>query len=395
MFMFPFESDEDGEKGGAALTDSLLDRANRVLRLEPPLLDAFREAAVIVRADAGLSQLATACRDIAVGASGGDTPRISAELEATLRRHRQTIDAAMGERGGMFPALLVPLMLPWTMRRYKERRLPDAVLVDTMSDVTIWMKHYYGEHGFWGLDQIGWLLRHLRGELFRLGRLHFAREAFRHAVVVLRHRRSGDTVALSEAGVVYRADGNVNGTNGVDDAANKWTARYEANADSYVGNPIRSAGAASGETIRLPAADWRIALRRGDPVLDIHIAEGSKLTPAACRQSLRQAAAFYRALEPPQPFLAFVCASWLLDPQLRAILPPSSNIASFQQLFYLFPLLSDESETYQRVFGSRTIDPAQADRSSSLRRAVADYAAAGNRLHAAGGFLLAEDGEAD
>jgi len=376
------------------LADSQLDQANRVLRLEPPLLNAFREAAAIVRADDELRQLAADCRDIVIGASGGDTPRVAETLEATLRHYSHTIDAAMGERGGMFPALLVPLLLPWTIRRYLEQRLQDTVLVDTMSDVTVWMTHYYGKYGVWGIDQFGWLLRHLRGELFRLGRLQFVRDTFRHAVIVLRHRCSGETAALSEAGVVYRADGKVNGTNGIDDAANKWTARYEANADSYVGNPILSAGVASGETIRLPAADWRIALRRGDPVLDVHIAEGSKLTPKECRESLRQAAAFYQAFDPPQPFRAFVCASWLLDPQFGAILPPSSNIVAFQRLFYLFPLLSDESETYLRVFGSRTIDPAKADRGSTLRRAVADYAAAGNLLHGAGGLLLAEDGDA-
>jgi hypothetical protein len=80
-----------------------------------------------------------------------------------------------------------------------------------------------------------------------------------------------------------------------------------------------------------------------------------------------------------------------MDPQFQAFLPASSNIVNFQKEFYLFPVRSNEDETYRRVFGTKTIDPATASRNTGLRRAILDYVAAGNQLQAAAGFLLKDD----
>jgi hypothetical protein len=68
----------------------------------------------------------------------------------------------------------------------------------------------------------------------------------------------------------------------------------------------------------------------GDGLLDVHIPEtGQPLDPAACDASLTRAREVF-----PHHHTAR-CRSWLLDPQLAAVLPESSNIVRFQRRFEL------------------------------------------------------------
>lgn len=68
----------------------------------------------------------------------------------------------------------------------------------------------------------------------------------------------------------------------------------------------------------------------GDGVLDVHIPEtGLPLDPAACDASFRRAREIYPDHHTAQ------CTSWLLDPRLAEVLPPTSNIVCFQRRFEL------------------------------------------------------------
>jgi hypothetical protein len=379
------------EKQHDFLSESWITSANDIMKLDPPIITAFLEAAAMVRGSAQLRELAISCRDLVLAAGEDDYKTMVAELLSVLKDRNDDLKVGMGRHAGMFAALLVPLLLPRTIHRYRSYGISNDVLVDTMSDIGIWIKSYYDQHGIWGLDNIRWLLNHLCCRLFRLGRLQFIREPFRHSVIVLRNVRDGEVAALSEAGVDYRKDGLVDGTNRIFDSLDKWTARFERTDGYFIGNPLLSAGKALNQPAYLPATDWRIELQRGDPVLSIHIPEGGKMAHELCKESMLLAVDFYRKHFPDRPFRAFACTSWLMDPQFQTILPDSSNIVKFQKEFYLFPIRSNEEETYRRVFGAAEVDPATAGRDTGLRRAILDHAAAGNRPHAASGFLLQDD----
>ncbi len=93
-------------------------------------------------------------------------------------------------------------------------------------------------------------------------------------------------------------------------------------------------------------------LRRGDPVLSLHINANGKLTPQACMDSLRLAHTFFLNHFPGP--LPVVCHSWLLYPPYCArVFPEGSNLQRFAQMFRI--LYSDQiSQTFSdcwRVFG--------------------------------------------
>ena len=57
--------------------------------------------------------------------------------------------------------------------KYLERGIGDDIYFDTMSDAFVWAELYRRLEGRVGLKETGWLLFHIRLELFRLGRLQF------------------------------------------------------------------------------------------------------------------------------------------------------------------------------------------------------------------------------
>jgi hypothetical protein len=56
---------------------------------------------------------------------------------------------------------------------YAIKHIPEAIYTDTFSDIAIWEKECFEQTGKHGLLEIQWLSKHLKLEVFRLGRLQF------------------------------------------------------------------------------------------------------------------------------------------------------------------------------------------------------------------------------
>jgi hypothetical protein len=76
-----------------------------------------------------------------------------------------------------------------------------------------------------------------------------------------------------------------------------------------------------------------IGAKKEDPVLEVHIPEGEKLSTEACLAAFDKARAFFAKYYPDFSFSCFTCHSWLLDETLRKYLSDGSNILRFGDLF--------------------------------------------------------------
>ncbi len=74
-------------------------------------------------------------------------------------------------------------------------------------------------------------------------------------------------------------------------------------------------------------------LKEGDPLIGVHIQAGSKLEIEECKRSFEMAREFFAKYFPEYQYEYFVCHSWLLDDTLKEILPASSNIIRFGDMF--------------------------------------------------------------
>lgn len=144
--------------------------------------------------------------------------------------------------------------------KYLKKGIPNEILIDTLSDLTIWCKIYHSITGRIGIGVADWIKNHLSFRLFKLGRLQFCMGKFKKD---------------------YNA--------------------YD--------------------------------VKKGDPVLEIHIAETGKLIKEECENSIKTAKDFFKKYFPNFDCKYFSCNSWLLDHTLNKMLNENSNISSFANLF--------------------------------------------------------------
>ena len=274
---------------------------------------------------------------------------------------------------------------------HRSKGVPIQVTIDTFRDIKIWLNHFYRKNGRWGLKENQWLILHFTGRLYRLGRLQFAMDKFTGKVKVFKNKHDRSVIALSEGDVWYRRDGLVNGTNGKHESDGIWTSQFQEDEDFYSGNPISPYGKAINKTLKLPKTDWQLMLVRNEPILDMHIPEDGTMAHNLCGQSIEMARVFFPNHFPEWEYKAFACTTWLFDSQFQTLLSSSSNIVKFQREFYLYPVISDDSQTFDRVFGGKPEDLSYAPRDTSLRKAIIDHYLQGGYLRGAGGFILKDD----
>lgn len=288
----------------------------------------------------------------------------------------------------LFAALVLVSAFPRMCDEHRAKGIPMEVSLGNCRDLEIWLRHEKRTAGTWGFRQLGWMLNHVSGRLYRLGRLQYVYQAYGGSAYAFRERATGGILALSAPGISYTRDGYVNGTNGIFDD-DPWISAYQDMGTEVRGYPIRQEGLAAHELVTLSLEDWELVLGSGSPTLDIHVPEDGKLDTDGCLESFKQALEFFPKYFPELPApVAFTCGSWLLDSQFIGLLPEDSNIVKFLSLFYRFPIKSGDTEHFWRIFGEMPADLTKAPRDTTLRRAVLDFRLSGGRLRSAGGFII-------
>lgn len=238
-----------------------------------------------------------------------------------------------------------------------------------------------------------WCTTHSNGSLLRLNRFSYEIRENMELPVRAFVNGSGETALLMREESVLDSSGRLWGTGGAKDSQKAFAAVYRETADGFEGNPVDLSSARVGkDTVLLPKALWKPLYQPGDPLISIHIPKGEPLSAALVEHSLKEATEFYQTYFPEKGLRAFMCISWLLAPELRALLKPESNILQFGARFSRFPVLSQGTEVFNFVF-SRVVDTLSPElldtlpEDSSLQRAMKDFYRRGNIIPETGGLL--------
>lgn len=298
----------------------------------------------------------------------------------------------LGEHALMFPALPLLAGIPAARELHRARGVPPEIVSATMADIGLWMRRIRARKGRWGLAETHWLVHHVRGSLYRLGRVQFMVGRHWGYVHQFRHATTGEVVLLSRHGMVYMRDGRFDGDNDLHDPEGKWTATLTKASGRVTGHPVQPDGLVRREPMTLEGAEWAEALAPDDPVYDMHIPEGEPLDPDAVAASVARVRPFFAKHFPERPVgRRIVCYAWLLDPIYQTLLPSTSNIVGFQRRWHLSLLWGHDRTAWDRVFGGRPADLAKAPRDTGLRRAILDHYARGGRPLSEGGGIWKDD----
>lgn len=126
-------------------------------------------------------------------------------------------------------------------------------------------------------------------------------------------------------------------------------------------------------------------IKAGTKALNVHIPAGEPLGMEACQESFRQAERFFEG-----GYQIYVCDSWLLSPHLKEILPETSNIIRFQNLFEVTRVGYEYPQAEQRIFGEVFEDKHRYPENTLLRRKAKEYILSGKDLGIGAGFFVRE-----
>lgn len=129
-------------------------------------------------------------------------------------------------------------------------------------------------------------------------------------------------------------------------------------------------------------------VKKGDPVINLHIPSSGPLLSEDVDDALNRAAAFYRKYFPEDP-VVFVTDSWLVDPDLVRLLPEGN----MKEFVHRFTCLKTTKEVKfldgWRVFGKEwEKDPRRLPRRTKLQRAIGDYLQQGGQLGEGYGIMF-------
>jgi hypothetical protein len=296
---------------------------------------------------------------------------------------------AMGEYASMFEAILALSSIEFLKEIHRTLNIPHDVTKNAFLDLIIWMNDYHKKYNRWGFAHMGWLLRHFRNKMFRLGRLQFIPTEFSQPYRVLQHVKTNQIVTLIENDLEFNTDGYIEGTNGIVDPKHCWTSCIIHSEQTIIAYTVSEKGYALNNEVSFDTNQWRCILDSTSTVLDIHIPEDGSLDNQLCRKSMQDALVFFKKYYPDINIKGFKCTSWLLDNQLPDILHSQSNIVQFQKLFNLFPQSGGDTQALERVFGSASIDISSTPQKTSLQKAFVKHHKNGGRFRLGGGYCMA------
>lgn len=115
-------------------------------------------------------------------------------------------------------------------------------------------------------------------------------------------------------------------------------------------------------------------------VINVHIPRtGTPLDPESCDRSFRLAKEFFR--EETGPVCAFVCDSWLLYPENREILSPTSNTHRFLSRFDIieWDIKKNRGDLW-RLFDTKETNPDRLPADTSFRRRYVQHLKRGGKV---------------
>lgn len=301
--------------------------------------------------------------------------------EAVLRCIGEGAALAGSEREARFPLLFFAHALPVTLRLFSHLSVREPVISDTLADVGRWASVYARAHGGeFGLDRCRWLTRHFCAHLFQIGRMQYEPGLFEFPYTLYRRAEGGPLFCIADGGLKVTDDGYL-----AQGESGSRTTVCRDEGSRILANPV---DLRTGTIVRTaqhyPTEGLERVFGKGDPVLHLHIPEGSPLSPQAVTDSLRSARTFFSDLQ--VGYRAIVCESWLLDPALDVILEGTGNICRFMHRFGKFPVPHETPQILERVFGPFSPVPS----SSRLSKRLTLYLGQGGAVHTTGGFLEGE-----
>ena len=225
-----------------------------------------------------------------------------------------------------------------------------------------------------------------------LGRLRF--EIRKNYIIPARvfKSKSGEYCVLLCDTVIHKS-GNILGSFGNTDEDGSYDADFVESDSSYVGYSVdKITRLAQNVRTTLSKDEWTCIYKPGDDVIKVHIPHGPGLKKELCQDSYKKARAIFQKHYSDINLNCFMLTCWMLSPELKNILPETSNIICFQDDYLVFPAKSNACDAFQYVFGIITDDASSVNindlsENNSLQKGAKQKLLEGKYIHQFNGFI--------
>lgn len=125
-------------------------------------------------------------------------------------------------------------------------------------------------------------------------------------------------------------------------------------------------------------------------VVSVHIPSDADLRPEAVSQSIKAFFAFRKKYFAEWEEAKLYCESWLLSPALKELLPPSSNILRFQELFIVEHTDYESMAVMDWVFPNEKEVSTRLPENTSLQKNMKKFLLQGGKVGWTRGYLSGE-----
>ena len=371
---------EEYERSGAFFLErSYILRLNSKFNLFPNIIDELLHASDALRCDAESAAYAlfvyrTLCR------------------RELFDRYIQLFDFDTDRH----PYIALFILLPTVENTYADmvrRDLPEDIIEEYLCHYEECVAINEERHGYRGLEKryFKWLLNYVDCKILNIDRLRFEIAKVENPVYMLEHACDGTRVLLYGGGEM-KSDGMLASVPPHSDEDGFFSSFSETD-DEYIGNRILTSGRCSSERETFKKSEYRLIISPSDTCLSVHIPPRSKgpLTAEACDASYRRALEIFREHYPELDIKAIRCRSWMLSHELRELLPPDSNIITFQRKYALYPINSGGNDVFTFVFRGFSGDTLDLPEETSLQRAIKRVYLDGGYIYESGGIFPVSD----
>lgn len=274
-----------------------------------------------------------------------------------------------------------------TVKRFRERNIPESVISEVLKQyegVISTFEQRFGYPAYNG-TYFGWMLLTVNNSILTIGRLQYEMRDFSGKLCAFKNR-SGEMILLADK-ITVNEDGVGIKYAGLKNKSGELYCEVTESDGYYEGNIIKD-GFVTREKVKLSKDEWEKVLSHGDMSISIHIPKGGSMKDEDCVESYKEAKRIFRENYPDVDFKAYFCHSWLLDPQLKSMLKPESNIMKFSERYMLYPYEeSDNDDVFMFVFTDTFKSYDELPETTSLMRSLKKHYMSGNFIYVCGGIL--------
>lgn len=143
----------------------------------------------------------------------------------------------------------------------------------------------------------------------------------------------------------------------------------------------------SARLFRIGQLEYELTALEGAPIVSLHIPTDVDLHPEVLVPSIREGLAELYRCFPEYEGKPIYCHSWLMSPLLKEMLPESSNILRFQELFDMTPETTPGNDVLLWVFKNYKLPKEELPENTSLQRKLKRFYLDGGQFREGIGYL--------